>query len=471
MICLIEINGQTMNQLHQQWRQRGRHWLSQVLDPHAGADAQWSRLMPLAVLGSLAMPLYYWIWHACFHQRFESPLLRGLGMLVCLTAPLALRLPQRWRRLYLWSGLMYMLPFFFTYMFLMNGGSLVWSESLLIALVVLFHFDTRVAALLYVAGTSLACAAYAASADAATAQLLSPAVLQQLPIHWFAIVALSLAKMRRDVLAYEKLSGMGAGLASVAHELRTPLVALDANARGLSRMINALGGTSVHSSAADSGAAQSALQRMQFEVRHMHHLIDLFLLSATAVKQNLRPTETLGMAALVEAALRRYPYDTPSEQQAVRCDVRADFRFAGQSDLAVVILLNLLRNALQAIRRAGKGRVRIVVDGGHRPPRLLFIDTGSGIAAHRLARIFERFYSYPAHTGSGIGLALCRDIVRAWSGAIRCQSREHGYTIFTLEFPPLAQAAPLNPPPLSQAMAGREPGPHSGADASRRASA
>ena len=62
---------------------------------------------------------------------------------------------------------MYMLPFFFTYMFLMNGGSLVWSESLLIALVVLFHFDTRVAALLYVAGTSLACAAYAASAEGA----------------------------------------------------------------------------------------------------------------------------------------------------------------------------------------------------------------------------------------------------------------------------------------------------------------
>jgi two-component system CAI-1 autoinducer sensor kinase/phosphatase CqsS len=47
-----------------------------------------------------------------------------------------------------------------------------------------------------------------------------------------------------------------------------------------------------------------------------------------------------------------------------------------------VVLLNLMRNALRGIQRAGKGRVRIIIDGA-RPAPLLFIDTGCGIAASR----------------------------------------------------------------------------------------
>lgn len=101
----------------------------------------------------------------------------------------------------------------------------------------------------------------------------------------------------------------------------------------------------------------------------------------------------------------------------------------------MVILLNLLRNALKALHRAGKGRIRIVVDGERDTPRLLFIDTGCGIAPGRLPQIFKRFYSYPANSGSGIGLALCKEIVDAWQARIRCVSREWAYTIFVLEFP------------------------------------
>jgi two-component system CAI-1 autoinducer sensor kinase/phosphatase CqsS len=48
-------------------------------------------------------------------------------------------------------------PFFFTYMFLMNHASGVWGESLLIALVVLFHFDTGTGLQAYLAGTLAAC--------------------------------------------------------------------------------------------------------------------------------------------------------------------------------------------------------------------------------------------------------------------------------------------------------------------------
>jgi two-component system CAI-1 autoinducer sensor kinase/phosphatase CqsS len=126
--------------------------------------------------------------------------------------------------------------------------------------------------------------------------------------------------------------------------------------------------------------------------------------------------------------------------------VRSDFTFLGRHELATVVLLNLLRNALKALQRAGKGKVRIIVDGTRRRPRLLLMDSGCGISPRQLPYIFERFYSYPPNTGAGIGLALCKDILQAWHGRIRCRSREQRYTVFALEFPPARRAADALPP-------------------------
>ena len=85
----------------------------------------------------------------------------------------------------------------------------------------------------------------------------------------------------------------------------------------------------------------------------------------------------------------------------------------------------------------------VVFDGARAIPRLLFIDTGCGIAPSQLPLVFERFYSYPPSSGSGIGLALCKEIMGAWSANIRLTSRENGYTMFVLEFPRIRLAEPV----------------------------
>nr|WP_038498836.1 HAMP domain-containing sensor histidine kinase [Janthinobacterium agaricidamnosum] len=399
------------------------------------------RIAILGLIGCIGMPLYYVLWHYCFPQHYESLLLRSIGALLFLPALWARRLGTKWFNIYLIVGLTYELPFFFTYLFLMNQASLVWCHSLLLALIVLFHFDVRIAALAYVSGTALACALFAFSGDAAF--MLNDAVLQQVPVHWFAIAVLSALKIGRNALAQERLAGLSAGLATVAHELRTPLSSVDANARGLQRMLQQVRESppAAPERELDRTSAQEALTRIQFEVRHMNHMIDLFLLSASVVNRNLQPSEAVAMSSVVDAMMRRYPFIGPAQKQSVVVELRGDFTFAGQSELCVVVLLNLLRNALKAIQRAGKGRVRIVIDGAprddgiRRMPRLLFIDTGCGVAEQRLPLIFQRFYSYPAHNGTGIGLALCKEIVEAWQARIRCISRETAYAIFVLEFP------------------------------------
>lgn len=417
-----------------QWTHWRRRWLHSVLHERAPHRHLARRVAMLAAVGTVTMPLYYLLWQYFFPQAYENLGLRLGGLAICVAGLFAQRFSERWLGRYLLFALSYVLPFFFTFMFLMNHASVIWSESLLIGLVILFHFDTRLACRAYLIGTGAACLVVLLAGDGAI--LLERAVLQQLPIHAFTITALSVVKVGRRVLEQEKLAGMAAGLGSVAHELRTPLVSVEASVRGLRRRWPPADG----SAGGEAPDMQEALVRIQFEVRHMHQMIDLFLLSASALNRKLAPNATLSMQDMAAAVLRRYPFVSAAQRAAVVLDVRSDFRFAGQDELCVVILLNLLRNAIKAIERAGKGRVRIVIDGARARPRLLVIDTGCGIAASRMPLIFDRFYSYPVHTGSGIGLALCRQIADAWHARIGCVSREHAYTIFILEFPPAAPA-------------------------------
>ncbi|WP_229423568.1 sensor histidine kinase [Massilia frigida] len=416
------------------------HWLLRWLvhneRHHAHATGPF---IVLAWIGFLGMPAYYSIWTYWFPQEFESLALRLIGAALCLPALAPGRLLRgRFVHAYLFIAVTYVLPFQFAFMYLMNHGSAVWSQSLLIALTVLFHFRTRLALSACATGTVLACALFALVGEPAF--MLSPTVLEQLPIYAFTIVAVSVAKAGRGALARAKLAGVAHGLASVSHELRTPLISVEANVRGIYRRIT----PPAQASEADWQAMCEAMARIQYEVRHMNHMIDLFLLSASAVQQQLEASEVISMREVVESVIRRYPFAAQAQRDAVSVAIRADFRFAGKHELSVVVLLNLLRNALKALHRAGKGRIRIVVDGRPDTPRLLVIDTGCGIAARQLPMIFQRFFSYPTSSGAGIGLALCKDIIDAWQASIRCTSRERGYTMFVLEFPRVAAEPPAH---------------------------
>ena len=427
--------GKAASHLHafaQPLRQAMLNWLLRHERRHD--HATW-RFILLAWVGCLGMPAYYLVWTSWFPQEFEHLGLRLLGVAMCLPALWAHRvMSPRTRAVYLFSAVSYVLPFFFTFMYLMNHGAPVWAQSLLIGLTVLFHFPLLWALGSFFTGATLACGLFALVDDPAF--LISTKVLEQLPLYFFTIIVVSAVKVGRRVLAQEKLAGMAQGLATVSHELRTPLLSVDASVRGLTRRL----ARADQASEAERTAMSEAMGRIQYEVRHMNHMIDLFLLSATAVSAKLEATELVSMEHAVEGVILRYPFASQAQRDSVKVDVRGDFRFAGQYELSVVVLLNLLRNALKAVHRAGKGRIRIVVDGRRATPRLLFIDTGCGMAPEQLSRIFRRFYSYPTSSGAGIGLALCKEIVEAWQGSIRCVSREQAYTVFILEFPLLSPA-------------------------------
>lgn len=124
------------------------------------------------------------------------------------------------------------------------------------------------------------------------------------------------------------------------------------------------------------------------------------------------------------------------------------------------ILLNLLINARQAMSEGG----RIFIGLSHDPTSdtvdLTVRDTGSGIPADKLPRIFDPFFSTKkgpddsGKGGTGLGLATCRSIVEHHRGRIRVESSVGVGTCFTIKLPVYRKPAPaVAPPVVARAMA------------------
>jgi len=102
------------------------------------------------------------------------------------------------------------------------------------------------------------------------------------------------------------------------------------------------------------------------------------------------------------------------------------------------VILNLLRNAMEAIDLAPPGGAReIAVDvglGEHGEVRVEIADRGVGIAEGQLERVFESFYSTKS-SGLGVGLAICRKLIEAHGGALWASHRAGGGARFQFTLP------------------------------------
>jgi signal transduction histidine kinase len=105
------------------------------------------------------------------------------------------------------------------------------------------------------------------------------------------------------------------------------------------------------------------------------------------------------------------------------------------------VLLNLLINARQAMQEGGQVLIKTVHARDTNTVDLIVRDSGAGIPADKLRRIFDRFFSTksgPDETGkggTGLGLASCRDIIEAHHGRIRVESTVGKGTAFTIKLP------------------------------------
>lgn len=116
------------------------------------------------------------------------------------------------------------------------------------------------------------------------------------------------------------------------------------------------------------------------------------------------------------------------------------------------VLLNLLTNSRQAMPRGGRILIRVAHDVPANTVDLTIRDSGTGIPAEVLPRIFDRYFTTKAGPdssgkgGTGVGLAMCREIVEAHQGRIRVESTVGVGTAFTLKLPIAKETLPITVP-------------------------
>jgi signal transduction histidine kinase len=238
--------------------------------------------------------------------------------------------------------------------------------------------------------------------------------------------ASAIENLRRQVIALQRISSLGVLAGGVFHELNNALTPILAYAKlGLRNPDPA------------------------YRERALTQIVDASQRAATITRGMLGLTrpgggdhrEPTDVVRLVKEVIMLV------EKDLSRHRVKLDVKLTGQPSARVnpaqiqQVLLNLLINARQAMPEGGMVRVRLGLDDAGRRVELSVADSGVGISPSDLRRIFEPFYSTKTgpdaagQGGTGLGLAVCRDIVEAHHGRLRAESRLGQGSTFTLILP------------------------------------
>jgi PAS domain S-box-containing protein len=247
-------------------------------------------------------------------------------------------------------------------------------------------------------------------------------------------------RTRADAILRESDRRKDEYLALLAHELRNPLAPLR---NGLQVLRLAPG---------DDGSVEQVRGMMERQLDHMVRLVD-DLLDVARISQNkieLKRTH-VPLAAVINSAIETARPAIDAERHELNVSLPADALFV-DADLTRLaqVFSNLLTNSAK-YTPAG-GRISITAERDGREVVVVVRDTGIGIPADALPRIFEMFSQVDRGIerqtgGLGMGLALVRGLVELHSGTVRAESDGAGKgSTFTVRLP--AANAEIGPPTL-----------------------
>ena len=111
-----------------------------------------------------------------------------------------------------------------------------------------------------------------------------------------------------------------------------------------------------------------------------------------------------------------------------------DLEIFADQNLISQVLINLMKNALEANENNNNGKIRISVSqGSNNHPEICVIDNGPGISEENIDEIFVPFFT-TRQNGSGIGLSISRQIMRVHGGNLKVKSQPGKETVFCLSF-------------------------------------
>ncbi len=225
-------------------------------------------------------------------------------------------------------------------------------------------------------------------------------------------------RLEEELLRHERLAVLGKMVAHITHEIKNPLMLIGGFARQCAK---------------EAGLSEEARRKLEL-LREEVQRLERFLLDLTRFTRITPPQRISGdllalireVGEMMEASFREQGIDfqlqAPPEVSPLPFD-------AGQ---VRQVLLNLFKNALEAMPGGGRLTVTVVPQGGSL--RLQIRDSGAGISPEHQKMLFTPFFSTKAG-GTGLGLTICRQIIEQHRGEIWVESEVNRGTTCQIRLP------------------------------------
>lgn len=239
---------------------------------------------------------------------------------------------------------------------------------------------------------------------------------------------LSLRKTQEELFRMEKIATLGQIATSVNHEIKTPLNSLSMNLQLLTRQIK----KSAMEDEESRGNMLKVSAIIEQEISRISGILEEFVKYARFAPPELQKTDLNQLMRAIAGMI---------SQSADKAKVEVDLRLSDQIGILLLdekkmtqALLNLCVNAIQAMPEGG----RLTMETARRKGDIVIrvSDTGKGISAEDLDRIFDPFFTRK-EGGLGFGLPIVQRIIEDHKGRITCRSIPGESTVFEILLPGL----------------------------------
>ncbi len=232
-----------------------------------------------------------------------------------------------------------------------------------------------------------------------------------------------LQHLQQQLIQSAKMSAVGRMLSGMAHELNNPLTVIMGNSELAKRRLIAAGGDS---------REIMLMENLHEQGERCRKIVANLLQFA---RQEAPRLEAVKLNDVVEQALQLREYELKTRNiELIREFDPANAVFCADPNKIVQVVLNLLNNAHDAIREAGRpGKIWVRTSADADQVRLEFSDNGTGLCEPE--RVFDPFYTTKeVGQGTGLGLSVCYGIVEEHYGSIQAENWEQGAR-FTILLP------------------------------------
>jgi signal transduction histidine kinase len=241
-----------------------------------------------------------------------------------------------------------------------------------------------------------------------------------------AMILRDITESRRSAqqtIESERFNALTLLAAGVAHEIGNPLNSLHIHLQLMERQAHKLDG-------AAREEFQESIDIARSEVNRLDSIVTQFL---RAIRPSKPQLQTENVNTIVEEAVRFFAPEIQDRDIVVEQELRSDLPLLRiDRDQMKQVFYNVIKNSLEAMKRGGILRIRTDRDDTH--VLVSFVDTGSGMSAENLSRVFEPYFTTKA-SGTGLGLLIVRRIVREHGGELSIESSEGKGLTLTIRLP------------------------------------